>query len=114
MKKIYAVKIGRQTGLFSTWPECEKQVKGYQGAKFKGFNDAQEALAWLAAPVDGMPPSQQDVIKEKSFTEISLKSLARNILFNFRLREKCRLYGLYGRILSAQSGRSRRMGRSHT
>ncbi|MBQ7498726.1 MAG: ribonuclease HI [Selenomonas sp.] len=47
-KKVYAVKVGRQTGLFNTWAECEAQVKGFMGAKFKGFMTAQEAMAWLA------------------------------------------------------------------
>lgn len=69
MKKIYAVKAGRQTGLFSTWAECEKQVKGYQGAKFKGFESAQEAAAWLAAPNTQASSSavKQRAAKEKTF-----------------------------------------------
>ncbi len=50
MKKIYAVACGRQTGLFDTWAECEKNVRGYPGAKFKGFTDKHEALAWLGNP----------------------------------------------------------------
>lgn len=48
MKKIYAVKVGRQTGLFSTWAECEAQVKGFTGAKFKGFSSKKEAEDWLS------------------------------------------------------------------
>lgn len=47
-KKVYAVKVGRQTGLFNTWAECEAQVKGFMGARFKGFMTAQEAMSWLA------------------------------------------------------------------
>ncbi len=53
--KVYAVKQGRTTGLFSTWSECEKQVKGYAGAKFKSFATVQEARSWLESemPVTG-------------------------------------------------------------
>jgi ribonuclease HI len=47
MKKIYAVRQGRQTGIFNTWADCEAQVKGYAGASYKGFTDAGEAMAWL-------------------------------------------------------------------
>lgn len=47
-KKFYAVKVGRQTGIFRTWPECQKQVTGFQGAKFKGFATLAEAQRWLA------------------------------------------------------------------
>ena len=32
---FYAVWKGRKTGLFTTWPECAKQVKGFNGAQFK-------------------------------------------------------------------------------
>ena len=46
-KKVYAVKVGRQTGLFTSWPECEAQVRGFMGAKYKGFATAAEAMAWL-------------------------------------------------------------------
>lgn len=33
----YVVWVGRSTGIFTSWAECEKQVKGFPGAKFKGF-----------------------------------------------------------------------------
>lgn len=47
MAKIYAVKIGRKTGLFNTWAECEAQVKGYSGAKYKSFKSVEEANEYL-------------------------------------------------------------------
>ena len=31
----YAVANGYKTGIFNTWDECNKQVKGYKNAKFK-------------------------------------------------------------------------------
>lgn len=71
MKKVYAVKVGRQTGLFSTWAECEKQVKGYQGAKFKGFEQAQEALAWLSSPTGSTAAPKDGAKRKKSFTDFS-------------------------------------------
>lgn len=46
-KKIYAVKRGRKTGLFTVWAECAAQVKGFQGAVYKGFMTEEEARAWL-------------------------------------------------------------------
>ncbi|WP_288778360.1 RNase H1/viroplasmin domain-containing protein, partial [uncultured Mitsuokella sp.] len=47
-KKVYAVRVGRTCGLFTNWPECQKQVAGFPGARYKSFTSAQEALAWLA------------------------------------------------------------------
>ena len=60
-KKVYAVKVGRQTGLFNTWAECEAQVKGFMGAKFKGFMTAQEAMAWLAGTEAAARPVPQSL-----------------------------------------------------
>ena len=47
MGKYYAVKKGRQTGIFLTWSDCEQQVKGYKGAIFKSFSTKQEAQEYL-------------------------------------------------------------------
>lgn len=46
-KKVYAVKKGFKTGLFDTWAECQKQVKGFPGALFKSFTTKEEALKYL-------------------------------------------------------------------
>lgn len=46
-KKIYAVRKGHKTGLFTTWAECQKAVSGYSGAEFRGFTEKEEALAFL-------------------------------------------------------------------
>lgn len=54
MGKIYAVKAGRKTGLFYSWSECEAQVKGYPGAKFKSFSTMHEAQAYLSDAPDNM------------------------------------------------------------
>lgn len=47
MPKIYAVKNGHQTGLFKTWAECQEQVKGFSGAKFKSFLSEESARDYL-------------------------------------------------------------------
>lgn len=35
--KFYVVWDGNETGVFSSWEECKKAVKGYSNAKYKGF-----------------------------------------------------------------------------
>jgi len=52
-KKIYAVRRGRETGLFSTWAECQKQVAGYSGAEYKSFSGMEDAKAFLLGGADG-------------------------------------------------------------
>lgn len=46
-KKIYAVKVGRQTGIFYDWDSCKNSVAGYPNALYKGFEDEQEANEYL-------------------------------------------------------------------
>ncbi|KAI3644123.1 hypothetical protein MP228_010287 [Amoeboaphelidium protococcarum] len=43
---FYAVRVGRRTGIFKTWSECEAQVKGFSGAKYKKFTSESDALAF--------------------------------------------------------------------
>jgi len=35
--KFYVVWSGQQPGIYDTWEECQKQIKNYPNAKFKGF-----------------------------------------------------------------------------
>lgn len=47
MGKYYAVKTGRETGIFESWAECEAQVKGFKGAIYKSFSTVDEAKQFL-------------------------------------------------------------------
>lgn len=46
-KKYYAVKVGKVPGIYSSWKECEEQIKGYPKAEYKGFSTLPEAEAFL-------------------------------------------------------------------
>lgn len=46
-KKYYAVKIGKNTGIFQTWEECKENVDGYPGALYKSFKTISEAYTYL-------------------------------------------------------------------
>jgi ribonuclease HI len=59
--KYYVVWKGRKRGIFPTWAECERQVKGFVGAEFKAFESAAEARAAFSAGYAkhrGKPASQ--------------------------------------------------------
>lgn len=45
----YAVKKGRETGIFESWAECEKQINGFSGAEFKKFKELSSAEEYLSA-----------------------------------------------------------------
>ena len=42
-KKYYVVWKGKETGIFSDWDSCNKQVSGFPGAKYKSFKTLKEA-----------------------------------------------------------------------
>lgn len=46
-QKFYAVKEGRETGIFDSWDKCKEVVSGYKGAIYKSFNSKEEALSYL-------------------------------------------------------------------
>ena len=45
----YAVRRGYNCGLYFNWPDCERQVIGYSGAQFKGFQSKEDAENYLMA-----------------------------------------------------------------
>ena len=69
-KKVYAVRKGRQAGLFYSWPACQEQIKGYSGAEYKSFKTEEEASAYLAggesikrlAPVEMSKPAPDTML----------------------------------------------------
>ncbi|NLI72776.1 MAG: ribonuclease H [Bacteroidales bacterium] len=42
-RKYYTVWEGREPGVYDSWRECERQVKGFDGAKYKSFESLKEA-----------------------------------------------------------------------
>lgn len=39
----YAVKSGKQKGIFDNWADCSKQVQGVKGAVYRGFKNLSDA-----------------------------------------------------------------------
>ncbi|MCL2841683.1 MAG: ribonuclease H family protein [Defluviitaleaceae bacterium] len=47
MKKYYAVKAGRKTGIFTSWDACKKSIDGFSGAVYKSFPTKAQADTYL-------------------------------------------------------------------
>lgn len=43
----YAVAVGKQPGIYRTWPETQAQVNGFQGAVYKKFATKKDAQAFI-------------------------------------------------------------------
>lgn len=70
MGKYYAVKAGVKPGIYETWDECQSQVKGYSGAKYKSFSTQEEAELFL-----GIVAKKQPIIKEVISEKIPIKEV---------------------------------------
>ena len=45
--KYYAVKKGRNTGIYNTWDECKLQIHEYKGAQYKKFDTQEDAESFI-------------------------------------------------------------------
>ena len=45
--KYYAVRKGRNPGIYTSWDSCLKEVKGFSGAIYKSFKTKSEAEAFI-------------------------------------------------------------------
>ncbi len=70
--KYYVVWAGFHPGIYDNWVECEKQIKGFSGAKYKSFKTHEEAsLAFDKGPdhdwnlsfqIQHLPESEKPII----------------------------------------------------
>ena len=46
--KVYAVARGTEGAkIYDSWEQCELNVKGYKGARYKSFKTKEEAMQWI-------------------------------------------------------------------
>lgn len=58
-KFYYAVKTGRTPGIYESWAECEAEVKGFKGAKYKKFTTIEEAQDFIEEEGDFLRPDSE-------------------------------------------------------
>jgi len=56
---FYAVRKGREVGVFQGWEKAKGKVLGFSGAHFKPFRKLEKAEAWLAAEEASLPDNQK-------------------------------------------------------
>ncbi|KAM0162281.1 hypothetical protein ACHAQE_001804 [Botrytis cinerea] len=47
-QKYYAVRKGKETGVFTDWEDCKEQITGFGGAMYKSFSTKSDAEAFVA------------------------------------------------------------------
>nr|CAI6686381.1 BPK_HP1_G0044130.mRNA.1.CDS.1 [Saccharomyces cerevisiae] len=71
---FYAVRKGRETGIYNTWNECKNQVDGYGGAIYKKFNSYEQAKSFLGQPNTTSNYGSSTHAEDKLVNLIPLKS----------------------------------------
>ncbi|XP_028164561.1 ribonuclease H1-like [Ostrinia furnacalis] len=76
---FYAVAKGRTPGIFMNWADCEAQVKGFSGARYKKFDTADAAQKFITDVVShNILPASNSFNKPKNQPSSSNKNLKRN------------------------------------
>lgn len=74
-EKYYVVWAGVNPGIYTDWTECQLQIKGYDGAKFKSFESREEAeKAFASSPYAYIGKNAATTTKEKSGAATPLPS----------------------------------------
>ena len=60
--KYYAVKKGRNPGIYTSWDSCLEEVKGYSGAIYKSFKTLDEANEFMTGIKDELDIGKNAVI----------------------------------------------------
>jgi ribonuclease HI len=47
--KYYAVKVGKNPGIYENWESAKENVIGYEGAIYKSFSSKEDAIAFLSS-----------------------------------------------------------------
>lgn len=45
--KYYAVRKGRETGIFDNWPEYQNSIKGFSLPEYRSFNTREKAESYV-------------------------------------------------------------------
>ena len=72
--KYYAVRKGNTPGIYSTWDECKKQINGFKGQEYKGFNNLSDAQSFInevniQLPIRDIPPDAIIAYTDGSFND---------------------------------------------
>lgn len=65
MSKFYAVKKGRNPGVYESWDECKSQVNGFPNAVYKSFPTYEEANNFIVG-ITSIEDSKKTIQQEKS------------------------------------------------
>ena len=81
--KYYAVRIGRNPGIYHTWDECKRETMGFKGASFKKFSTREDAEAFI------------NEVEEEKKESAEKDELIVYVDGSYRNKDKSHSYGVY-------------------
>ena len=81
--KYYAVRVGRNPGIYHTWDECKRETVGFKGASFKKFSTLEDAKAFINEK------------EEKKKESAEKDELVVYVDGSYRNKDKSHSYGVY-------------------
>lgn len=93
-KKFYGVKVGSNPGVYETWEECEKQIKGYSGAVYKSFATREESENFVYGTTTSVTTSLSNTQSEaKAYVDGSYdnskKLFSYGVVFFYQEQQEC-------------------------
>jgi len=85
----YAVKIGRNPGVYKSWKECRKQIISFPYARYKKFTSYKEATEFCLGISSSNSQQNLEQLSEEGWIETSsekCKSLIENVIFENKQR----------------------------
>ncbi len=65
-EKYYVVWHGVEPGIYNSWPKCQEQIKGFEGALYKSFDSEEEAEeAYHSSPYLYIKPRNSEAAEKK-------------------------------------------------
>lgn len=71
MSKYYAVKAGRNPGIYRSWDECKNEVNGYPGAVYKSFKTEEEAISFIEGEIKTNKTNEYSIYVDGSYDSVS-------------------------------------------
>jgi len=73
-QKYYVVWEGVEPGIYSSWSDCQEQIKGYPGAKYRAYSSEQEARAafhsgWESPKAEAIKKVSRDALPPEVITD---------------------------------------------
>ncbi|MCF6464609.1 ribonuclease H1 domain-containing protein [Clostridium sp. Cult2] len=94
VKYYYAVKEGREKGIYETWDECQAQVKGYSKAIYKKFSNYEEAMDFIK--------SNEKTSREKEIMKLKENEMVAYVDGSFDVDNK---YYSFGAVIFTSDGK---------